>query len=189
MSTQRMMGTSPIDGKPSSRVYQIDSDGALPSRNRSNKSTKRTNGAFTLVQLLVVIGIIALLISILLPALNAAAQQIKCAANLRSIGQYLAMHANEHKGYMCLMGHINPTDRDQRQLPSRPSSAARRSEPAEIRLHLQRRQWPEHRSHRLAVSSLALHHRPPGPRRFVAAPMPNLQAYGPLQDAFLSPLM
>jgi len=57
--------------------------------------------AFTLVELLVVIGIIALLVSILLPSLNAArkeAKLVKCLANLHSIGEAIAMYTGQSKG-------------------------------------------------------------------------------------------
>ncbi len=56
--------------------------------------------AFTLVELLVVIGIIALLISVLLPALNRARQSansLSCQAKMRQIGQAIQIYANENK--------------------------------------------------------------------------------------------
>src|SRR3954452_11387546 len=67
---------------------------------------RRAITAFTLVELLVVIGIIAVLISVLLPALNAARQQavsVQCLANLRSCGQILYMYANQNKGMFPMM--------------------------------------------------------------------------------------
>ena len=74
---------------------------AAPAARTRPRRAEALAPGFTLVELLVVIGIIAILVSILLPSLNAAresAKRTQCANNLRTFGQQVMLYANQNRG-------------------------------------------------------------------------------------------
>ena len=78
---------------------------------RPHLHSSRSRG-FTLVELLVVIGIIAVLISILLPALRKArmqARRMQCLSNQRQIAAAVIMYANRFKGVLPVNPDPNTT--------------------------------------------------------------------------------
>jgi prepilin-type N-terminal cleavage/methylation domain-containing protein len=67
------------------------------------RNAKETSSGFTLIELLVVVSIIALLVSILMPALTKAREQAKravCSANLHTFGSIAHQYAVENKDYV-----------------------------------------------------------------------------------------
>jgi prepilin-type N-terminal cleavage/methylation domain-containing protein/prepilin-type processing-associated H-X9-DG protein len=78
-------------------------------------ATPITKRAFSLVELLVVIGIIAVLISLLLPSLNRAKRQansLQCKSNMRQVGVQLSLYASQNRGFLYPVGPIDPLTRE-----------------------------------------------------------------------------
>src|SRR5436309_1371596 len=76
------------------------------SQMRTSPRGTRTGVGFTLVELLVVIGIIAILIAMLLPALSATRRQgnsVKCLSNLRQLGLAVQVYAGQYKNGLPLL--------------------------------------------------------------------------------------
>lgn len=104
----RGTGFPPGDYVPTTKANRLTA--RIDSYTRCNISPDRnTRRGFSLVELLVVIGIIALLMGMLLPALKGArlqANSLACKANLRSVGQLLIIYANNNNGVMYPIGTI-----------------------------------------------------------------------------------
>lgn len=91
-------------------VLRVDSDRAVPFWSMPMRTPLSQRG-FSLIELLVVIAIIALLVGILLPVLSKAretARSTKCGINGKSIGQGLALYANDNKDRIWETGTDNP---------------------------------------------------------------------------------
>ena len=82
------------------------------SRSPIRRGKQKHVSAFTLVELLVVIGIIAILIAILMPALGRARDQargVQCSSNMRQLMMAVHMFAADHKGH-CPGNHVDALD-------------------------------------------------------------------------------
>lgn len=82
---------------------------AAPTENRDGTGRGRRS-AFSLIELLVVVGVIALLLAILIPSLCAAREQVqalKCASNLRNLGLAFQMYADEYGGFVMPLAYFH----------------------------------------------------------------------------------
>lgn len=76
-----------------------------------NTNFSRRLRAFTLVEMMVVVGLIAFLIAMLMPALTRSRQQaqtVVCKSNLHQIGLEMTIYANTYKGWLFPVWNYNP---------------------------------------------------------------------------------
>ncbi len=75
----------------------------LQTLNRAQRSHRRVRSAFTLIDVLVSIAVIAVLVGLLVPSLasvNEAARRVVCQSNVRQIGLGLVMYADDYQGFL-----------------------------------------------------------------------------------------
>ena len=92
---------------------------------RHMTGTLRRRRAFTLVELLVVISILALLIAVLVPSLRSAkrvSRRVVCGTNLHAIGQGLRMYLNDSEDYLPVVAFLPSMEVDEEH--PRPSLAS-----------------------------------------------------------------
>lgn len=74
----------------------------------SGSRARRLVGGFTLVELLTVVGVVAILVCLTVPVISSgamAANRARCASNLRQIGQAILLYAGDHDGVLPVTSH------------------------------------------------------------------------------------